>query len=868
MPEPDNDFNTGEAHAKEANEVLVSLGVSKEGLTALEVKARQEKYGRNTISGKHKRGVLDIFVDQFRNFLLIMLIAAAVVSFLIGHTLDAIGISIAILLSVIFGFILEYKADESMRALQALQAPKAIVVRNGRTEVIEATELVPGDIIHLEEGEKIPADCRIITASNLEINEAPLTGESLAVVKTSDKTEQAAPLSERINISYAGTFVVHGTGTAVVIAIGDGTELGKIATKLSEIETEETMLQKSLDDIGKKASIASVLAIFIFFIIGIWQEREIIELALLGISLMVAAVPEGLLTVLTIILALGVKRMAASNALVRKLNAVETLGNASVIVVDKTGTITQGKMALSHIFYAGQTYPASEIPEKSKVLEYAAYCNSAKITSAGFAGDEMDKAILHSAELRGINIHSIKKSEPVAFHPLDSIRKRMGVVYDIDGEWMAIIKGAPEIVLGICKEIETDDGNKKIGKAENALVNNAIGALASEGMRLLAIAYKKTNAKKESEIENNLVFLGLIAFSDPPRAEIYETLDVVNKAGIRMMMLTGDNIKTAISIGKDVGLIVHDNEAVEWGKLENCSDQELKKLLDEIKIIARATPMSKLQVVEALIEKGEVVVVTGDGINDALALKKAHVGVVMGSGTDVSKEAGNLVLLDDNIATLITAIKFGRTIFNNIINFIRFQFTTNLAMLTLFFISFFAGLPYLLTPIQILFINIVMDGPPALALGFERSVKGILTEKPRRGKSILSKNLGVSVISSSMFMVAVTLAVFLYYSAHAPDIALTASFAVFVLLQLFNAPNCRFSQDHFYSNMSSNKYLFVTVILLAVLLIGMVQLAEISEIFATTALGLRNWVIIAIAASSILVFEELKKGFFADWVKY
>jgi len=855
-----------EFHSTDHEKVLAELRTTNNGLSTEEVKRRQDEYGLNVISGKHKRTVFDIALDQFKNFLIILLIAAAGVSFMIGHTLDAIGISAAICLSVIFGFTLEYKADESMRALQAMQAPKAIVIRAGKSVLIDAIDLVPGDLIHMEEGEKIPADCRVIKESSLQVNEAPLTGESISVVKSSKAVPENAPISERTSMLYAGTFVVQGNGIVVVVSTGDKTELGKIAAKLSEIESEETVLKKSLDDLGKKVSIASIAAILILFAIGIAQEKSITDLFVLGISLAVAAVPEGLLTVLTIILALGVKRMAQEKALVRKLNAVETLGNASVIVVDKTGTITQGKMALSRIWQSGRTVMASEIPEKSKILEYSSYCNSAKITDKGIIGDEMDKAVLHAAEMRRINIEKIAKTEKISFNPLDSIRKRMSVIVEINNEKISIVKGAPEILLGLSEGMEYDGTTKKMTKEVKTEIHRKIEEMAAEGMRLLAVAYKKTSSKKE--MEEGLTFLGLMAFSDPVRTESYETLKAAAKAGIRVIMLTGDNIKTAIAIGREVGLIDGEGKAVEWGTISKMSDEEIKGKLDELCIIARSTPLSKLKIVELLIEKGEVVVVTGDGVNDALALKKAQVGVVMGSGTDVSKEAGNLVLLDDNIATLVAAIAYGRTIFNNIINFIRFQFTTNLAILTMFFISFFANLPYLLTPVQILFINIVMDGPPALALGFEKATKDVLLEKPRKSRGILSANLAKSITITSMFMVIVTLAVYFYYANRAPELALTATFSVFVMMQLFNALNCRFSKEHFFHNPGANIYVFAAVVALFFLVVAINNISDLEMVFSTKQMPLSSWILITLAASTVLVFEEIKKGIGKEITNY
>ncbi|MDD5023450.1 MAG: HAD-IC family P-type ATPase [Candidatus ainarchaeum sp.] len=744
-------------HSIEIKNILKQLDSNeKYGLSSKEVELRQKKYGLNIISGKHRRTKIDIFLSQFKNFILILLILAAVLSFFIGHIIDAIGITIAILLSVTFGFILEYKADESMRALQAIQAPRALVLRNGKNEVIDALHLVPGDIIYLEEGEKIPTDCRILYSSDLEVNESTLTGESIPVFKNNMIIPENKILSERSNMVYAGTFVTKGTGTAIVVSIGNETELGAIASKLSEIQSEETLLQRAMDSLGKKISIFSILAIAFLVLIGFAQGRELTSLFVLAISLAVATVPEGLITVLTIILALGIKRMADKNALVRKMNIVETLGNASTLVVDKTGTITLGKLTLSKIYQDGKIFSSSEAHD-TKLLEYSVLCNSAKIIDSGYVGDELDKEILNFANNKNIPIEKIKSKKPLAFYPLDSERKMMSTIFQLGRKKISIVKGAPEKILSRCTKIENDGKVFVLDDNEKIKVNLSLEELTNKGMRVIAVAHKELSNLTSNDAERDLIFLGFLAFIDPPRAEVDQTIKIAKNAGINVIMLTGDNLKTAFEIGKSVNLISDAQHAISWGEIENFSDEKLSSILDSVKIIARATPSSKLRIVELLIKKGEIVVVSGDGVNDALALKKSHVGVVMGSGSDVSKEAGDLVLLDDNISTLITAINYGRTIFNNILNFIRFQFSTNLALLIIFFASFFSGLPNLLTPLQILFVNIIMDGPPAIALGFEKPAKETIKEKPRKGKEIFSKNLALSIFSTSIFMAAISL---------------------------------------------------------------------------------------------------------------
>ena len=450
-------------HSKTSKDVISKLATNEDtGITTDEAAARLSKYGLNLISGKHKRTALDIIIEQLKNIVLILLIAASIVSYFTGHVLDAIAIAAAVIISVIFGFMLEYKADQSLRALQELVSPKALVTRGGKHITIDAAHLVPGDILTIEEGAKVPADCRIIEEYGFEVNEAPLTGESVSVVKTMNTSDKNAPLSERTCMIYAGTLVVKGHAKCIVVATGDETEIGKIASTLSGIESEETPLKKSLDELGKRISLAGIAVILLFFIIGTLNGMDPSFLFILGISLAVAVVPEGLITVLTIILANGVRTMAENKALVRRMNVVETIGNTSVIVVDKTGTITEGKMSLVEIFSDGENISISEVPEDNKTLKYASMCNMAKITEKGIVGDEMDRAILHAAQLRGFDIHALKSTKPVLIKPLDSVKKQMSCAYEQSGtgKFISIVKGAPEIVLSQCTHI-TENGTEK-----------------------------------------------------------------------------------------------------------------------------------------------------------------------------------------------------------------------------------------------------------------------------------------------------------------------------------------------------------------------------------------------------------------------
>jgi Ca2+-transporting ATPase len=849
-------------HAKSVEETFIELATSENGLSSDEAKRRLKIYGENIISGKHKRTTLAILIDQFKNFILWLLFIAAGVAFLIGNTIDAIAILIACGISILSGFILEYKADSSLRALQALIAPNAVVIRNGSYKVIEARYLVPGDIMIVEEGAKVPADGRIIESHGLEVNEALLTGESLPIEKKNVLLAPNTPIYQRSNMVYSGTLIVKGRGKAVVTATGDKTEFGTITSTLSDVESEKTTMQVALDDLGKKVSILAFGIIIFFVVIGLLQGMPFGELAILAISLAVAAVPEGLLTLLTIILALGVRRMVEKKALVRSLHAVETIGAVTTLVVDKTGTITEGKFQLTSIYENDKLQDISSLKKESKALIYGSLCNTANITEQGVVGDEIDSAIIKAAISAGVDVTTLRKNKQVAFFPFDSEKKYMASIHVIEGRHIGIIKGAPESILARCSRIEKNGAIRSFRDKKESY--KILESLTENGMRVIGIAYKEVRTLKEKEIEKDLVFLGFLAFSDRPRPEIKDTLNICKHAGISVIMLTGDNLKTAFSIGKEIGLTDKSDEAVEWSEINDLSEDELKEKLKKIKIVARSTPLAKLRIVETLIKNGEIIAVTGDGINDAPALKKAHVGVVMGSGSDVSKEAGKLILLDDNFATLVSAVEHGRLVFHNIISFIKFQFTTNFALLGLFAItfvgSFFRTIPLLLTPIQILFINIVMDGPPALALGFEKALTDVLKEKPRKERTIISKETMISIGLSTIVMLLVMVFVYLYYANS--EKMLTAAFLTFSFLQLFNALNCRFTHASFYMNPYSNPYIFIAVGVMALLLVAIVYVEPLQTIFQTKAIELFDWLVIIVASAAILVFEEIRKRFF------
>ncbi len=670
------------------------------GLSSAEAEERLKKYGLNEFSKHEKRSFYTIVLGQLKNPLLVLLLLAAGVSFLIGQELESYAIVIAVFLSIAFGSYLEFKADKSLEELRKYSQIKSIVIRDGKNQLIDARFIVPGDIVIVEAGSIIPSDGIIIESNEFSVDESVLTGESKAVhKKDGDKV-------------FAGTVVLSGYAKFKTMNTGFNTEFGKIAKSLSTIQEGESELKKKVAELSRKVSLISITVIVVLLAVGILRGLGIVELFVFSVTLAVAAVPEGLLTVLTIILALGVKEMAKHNALVRKLSAIDGLGMIDVIATDKTGTITQGKLKL--VEYSSK-----------KVLELASYCTLTKKTEEGWVGDEVDVAIMEEAEKYGIK-RCVKIKKVIPFHPE---RKFMSVICE-KGE---ITKGAPEVVL---KKIKFYKG-KRITSYLKRKINEELENLTSKGLRVLALALNNS-------------FEGFLGFEDPLKEGVKETVEKAYKSGIDIYMITGDNIKTALAIAKKAG-IKGDGEV--WKNLEKLSDVELFERLKSVKIIGRAPPLSKLRIVEVLQNHGKKVAVTGDGVNDAPALKKATVGIAMGKkGTEVSKQVADVVLLDDNFYTMVKAIRYGRNLIKNIINFIRFQFTANVSALILTISSLIAGISFPLTPLQLLWINIIMDGPPALSLGFEKPNKEIMEEKPRKGKGLFSKPLIMNITINSFYI--------------------------------------------------------------------------------------------------------------------
>ena len=883
-------------HAISPAEAMRHLRTDKDGLNSTDVPERLALYGKNEIAHVKRTEWYDILVRQFKNLLIAMLIAAALISVAIGHETDAIAISAAVLLSVSFGFIQEYRAEKALEALKKMTSPQALVVRGGKQQSIPTAEIVPGDIIVLEEGAKVPADCRVLESVSMSIDESSLTGESHSVHKQAEEVREVTQLAERSSILHTGTTVVRGRGRGVAFATGMRTEFGKIAESISKVQDEQTPLQKHLDDFGRKVGIAAILLCAVFFIIGVLNSTPPAKMFVVAVALAVAAIPEGLPTIITITLAIGMQRMAKHNAIVRKLPAVETLGSVTVICTDKTGTLTENKMTVREAYLNGEfvevgiegksgcgarikgkgMLSTEQEAHLSRMLLASALCNNASVSrEAGsrfsVSGDPTEAALLVAAEKCGIDTNAERKSRKFVFEmPFDSVRKMMSSAWrSADGE-TCYVKGAPEQLLRHSSKFYFEGKEKPMDGRMRARILEANNSMASGALRLIAVACKKLgkgNSKNPAELEEGLVFLGIIGMIDPPRPEAREAIATCRKAGISVVMITGDNKHTAIAIGRDLGLLEHEKEAIEGSELDAMDEKEFELVLSRTKIYSRATPEHKYRIVNALMKRGNVVAVTGDGVNDAPAIKRADIGLAMGiTGTDVTKEVADIVLTDDNFATIVKAIKYGRTIFNNIKNFIRFQFSTNVAALATMFASALVGLPLPFSPIQILWINIIMDGPPALALGVEPPAANEMEKPPRDPKAkFLSRSLVVSIILSGLLMAAGTMFVF-YKALQEQGIAKasTVAFTTFVLFQLFNALNCKSANVSVTKSLLSNKYLMAALLVSLWLHLVIVYLPAAEAIFGTVPLSIADWLLILPVSASILILDELRKYFFAD----
>ncbi|MFH1095596.1 MAG: cation-translocating P-type ATPase, partial [Candidatus Micrarchaeota archaeon] len=791
------------AHGMSERALMEALASSPDGLSLSQAKELLRRHGPNTWEIKQKHTWHEILLRQVKNLLILLLIASAVIAYLAGHLIDAAGILAAVVLSVVFGFAQEYKAEQELSALRKLAAPRAVVIREGRESEVDARELVVGDVIRVSEGDLVPADARLLEG-DLSADQSALTGESLPANKKAGSVPAATPMAERTNCLYAGTLIVRGNGKAMVFATSFATSFGRIAKDLAGVEGGQTPLQKRLTGLGENIGKAAVILSLLFFLWGLWRGEDLVAMLLVAVSLAVAAIPEGLPTVMAITLGVGVQRMARERAIVRKMQAVEALGSATVICTDKTGTLTENKMTALRIGLASGDYLIGGGPmelsgriarsdgREMNALEHAhiigllsagVLCNDASLwydknRLVGSRGDPTEVALLVAAHKGGLDATRLRDSWILSKQrPFEYARKMMVQVREWEGQHVSYVKGAPEVVLARCTRILGPEGERPISAADRQRIKTAYEDCAAQALRTLGVARKKMASsksdlakEKHGLYEEGLTWLGVVGLMDPPRPEVRAALATCQKAGVRVIMLTGDSPLTARRIAQDLGILEAGKKPVLGDEIDRMSDAQLAEAVRGMAVCARATPDHKFRIVKALQAAGEIVALTGDGVNDAPSIKKADIGVAMGiGGTDVARGSADIILLDNNFGTLVRAVERGRSIFENIRSFVHFQFTTNVAALALMFASplLFVVLP--LKPVQILWINIIMDGPPALALGLEPARSDVMVRAPRRPSApFLGRPMLASIVFGGLSMAAVTLGIFGYYLAHEP----------------------------------------------------------------------------------------------------
>ncbi len=802
------------------SDILSKYKTSVNGLTANEVQKRQKEYGPNQIKEEKPTPLILLFLSQFADILIVLLIIAAIAAFLIGDIIDAGVILLAVLLNTIIGFIQEYRSRKAVESLKGLITKTAIVKRDGEITEVDAESLTIGDIVLLEEGIKVPADLTLVETKRLSLDESQLTGESEAVIKKENET------------AYMDSNVLSGNGIGVVTNIGMNTEIGKIADIVQQ-QDEETPLAKRVGKLGKILSAIAIVVCIAIFILELFQGTPLVETFMTAVSLAVAAIPEGLPAVLTLTLALGMNEMAKSNAIVRKLLSVETLGSCTIICSDKTGTLTENKMTVVEYFYLN----------KDKTHLIGKLCNNSTINNDKIIGDQTDGAILKFCKEHDEQLERVDEI------PLDSNRKMMTTIHRLDGQNNIVLsKGAPEIILDKCKCID-DDGSIKILDAKTKeTILEKVSEMSSKALRVIGFAYK---IEDENCAESDLIFTGLLGLIDPPKNDSKQAVNDCINAGIDVIMITGDHEKTACAIAKELGILTT-GKVITGTDLESLSDEEYIKIAKDIQVYARVKPSQKMRIVEALKDLGNIVAMTGDGVNDAPALKKASIGVAMGDGTDVAKEASDMILQNNDFTTIVKAIEGGRKIYDNIKRFVKYQVSTNVGAILTIVGTSLLNLPLPFNPAQLLWLNIVMDGPPAQMLGIEGAEKDIMKRPPEKG-DILTKNILLQILLLGIVMAIGTIAVFYWQISTGVSTtkAMTVAFTLFVVYQLLNAFNGRANSD------KSSKYLYLGIIVSFLLQLLILYIPQLQVIFRTTAIGLTDWIVILIVASTILIAQKI-----------
>jgi len=893
-------------HNRTLETVTESLETDTEtGLKASEAQNRLAKYGPNELAEQPRPSFWQLLLNQFKGFVVVILIVAAIVSFLLGEVVEASAIMAIVLLNAVLGVVQESKAEEALAALKKMAAPEAHVLRDGHRVTIPARKLVPGDIVFLEAGNYIPADLRLIQSVNLKVDEASLTGESVPVEKFADRTlSKDVPIGDRVNSAFMSTTVTYGRGMGVVVATGMQTQIGLIAEMIQSYEAETTPLQRRLDQLGRWLGWGSLIICGIVFaetliqdtslsligsqgLVSYWTQssQQILDLFIVAVSLAIAAVPEGLPAVVTICLALGMREMVRRNALIRRLPAVETLGSATVICSDKTGTLTQNEMMVVRLYVAelrldvsGDGYqPTGEFDnygdpadphdnsEIMSLLTGSLLCSDARLeplddendSQYRIVGDPTEGALVTVAAKAGLWRDEVEKQRPrVAEIPFDSERKRMSTIHrlnDTDG-YIAYVKGAPDVMLPLCETILEDGAEVSLTSSRRNHIENVIRDLGQGGLRVLAVTQRHLAEMPENvnadEIEKDLTLIGLVAMTDPARPEVGLAVEKARKAGIRTVMITGDYPDTARAVAQDIGLLRQGKEVLTGAELNDLSDEQLAERIEDVDVFARVSPQHKVRIVEALKDRDHVVAMTGDGVNDAPALKRASIGVAMGiTGTDVSKETADMVLTDDNYASIVSAVEEGRVIYSNIRKFVYYLLSCNIAEIMIIFLATLAGAASPLTAIQLLWLNLLTDGAPALALGLEKGDPDIMEHPPRpKHEPIINRLMVAGMTVQTVAITVVVLAAYyigLIWSPASIALAQTMAFVTLSASELVRAYTARSERvSLFRLGIFSNRYMQYAVLLSVALLISVVYLPFFQSIFDTMFLGVREWAVI------------------------
>jgi len=856
-------------------DVLGILRSSQEGISQDEAKRRLLEYGPNELRESKKTTPLGMLLDQFKDFMIIVLLAAAVISGIIGEAVDTIAIVVIVVLNAIIGFIQEYRAEKAMEALKLMASPTATVIREGVTTAVPSPEVVPGDIVLLEAGMVIPADLRLIDVAHLKLEEAALTGESVPIEKSTHPLhEEMLPLGDRWNMAYKGTVVSYGRGKGVIVATGMETELGRIATMLQEEEEVKTPLQRRLASVGQRLAIAALAICVIVFIVGLIRGESPVMMFLTAVSLAVAAIPEALPAVVTISLSLGAMKMVRQNVLVRKLPAVETLGSVTYICTDKTGTLTMNRMSVEEIFVDGKILKGEEFrspAEKGDVfsvlMKAMALSNDARVADGGkVMGDPTEAALFDAARATGFDRGRLEEELPrVAEIPFDSDRKCMTTMHRDKGGFVSFTKGGVEVIIEKADNILTSAGIEAIDKERLIRMSER---MAADGLRVLAIGMRRWDAVPgdmgHGHIEQGLTLLGFTGIMDPPRKEAMEAVALCKSAGIRPVMITGDHPITARAIAMRLGILDEDGEVMTGPRLERLSMEEFEEKVERIRVYARVAPEQKLKIVKGLQDKGEFVAMTGDGVNDAPALKRADIGIAMGiTGTDVSKEASHMILLDDNFATIVASVREGRKIYDNIRKFFKYLLTSNSAEIWTIFLAPFLGLPMPLLPIHILWINLVTDGAPSLALTVEPAEGDVMKRRPRPpGEGLFAGGMWQHIVWVGLLMGGITLLTQAWAIRTGHGHWQTMVFTVLCLSQFGHVLAIRSEKESLWTQgLLSNTTLLVTLILSFLLQMATIYVPLFNRIFKTEPLSLDELLFTLVMSSVVFFAVETEKWF-------